>query len=67
MLALLREGLSNEEVAEIRFGGDLYPVAWNPRGDRLAFGYNPGRGACEDAFAPGAPTPAPTTLEVLSD
>lgn len=55
----------DETLAEIHFGGDLYPVAWNPRGDRLAFGYNRGRGACEDIGMPGVPTPAAATLELL--
>lgn len=56
---------ASETLAEIHTFGELAPVEWSPGGDRLLFRYIPGRGACESAFLPGVPTPAPTRLEIL--
>ncbi len=45
--------------------GSLVPLQWSPTGDRLLFWYVGGRGACESAFLPGAPTPENTSLSIL--
>jgi Tol biopolymer transport system component len=55
-----------ETLAHIEEYGDLPLEGWSPSGTRLLFGYNGGRGACENIGAPGAPTPPPTTLELLT-
>lgn len=45
------------ELVSIPYSGELIPVGYNASGDRLLFGYNGGRGLCDD----GRPLPQPAS------
>lgn len=45
------------ELVSIPYDGELIPVGYNTSGDRLLFGYNGGRGLCDD----GRPLPQPAS------
>jgi hypothetical protein len=51
----VRDG-SSRALAAINAGGSLVPTEWSPDGRRLLFGYNGGRGLCDDPFVPAAPS-----------